>query len=89
MRKYIVKIYKFSNTQNKIYKNKGWLFLVLVNKDEFKEMVERGFINSDDYATTMKKHSKSKRHKHYCREDKYEKYIRWKQKQQNKQQRMT
>ena len=60
MGEYIVKIYKFSNTQNKIFTNKGWLFLVLVNKDEFKEMVERGFINYDDYATTMKKHSKSK-----------------------------
>ena len=44
-------------------------------------MVELGFINCDDYAITMRKHSKSRRHKHYCREDKYNKYLKWKSKQ--------
>jgi hypothetical protein len=40
-------------------------------------MMELGFIKKDNYATTMKQHSKSKRHKHYCQEDKYEKYLKW------------
>ena len=52
-----------------------------VIKQEFDEMIERGFLKQGDYATTMKQHSKAKRHKHYCREDKYEKYLRWKSKQ--------
>lgn len=55
--------------------------MILVSKYEFKEMVELGFINCDDYAITMRKHSKSRRHKHYCREDKYNKYLKWKSKQ--------
>ena len=76
MREYIIKIY---NLKYMIYK--GWLFLILVSKYEFKEMVELGFINCDDYAITMRKHSKSRRHKHYCREDKYNKYLKWKSKQ--------
>lgn len=57
------------------------VFLKLVRQDEFKEMVERGFIKQGEYATTMKKHSKAKRHKHYCQEDRYEKYLKWKEKQ--------
>jgi hypothetical protein len=57
------------------------IFLKLVSKSEFKEMMELGFIKKGNYATTMKKHSKSRRHKHYCQEDKYEKYLKWKEKQ--------
>lgn len=56
----------------------------LVNKDEFNEMRELGFITKENYATTMKKHSKSRRHKHYVQEDRYEKYLKWKEKQKNK-----
>ena len=57
---------------------KGEIFLIFVNKENFKEMVELGFIKQGDYATTMKNHSKSKRHKHYIREDKYAKYLKYK-----------
>ena len=47
-------------------------------------MRERGFITKENYATTMKKHSKSRRHKHYVQEDRYAKYLKWKEKQKNK-----
>jgi hypothetical protein len=57
------------------------IFLKLVSKSEFKEMMELGFIRNGNYATTMKKHSKGRRHKHYCQEDKYEKYLKWKENQ--------
>ena len=56
-------------------------FLKLVNRDEFKEMMELGFIKHGDYAQTMKHHSKAKRHKHYVREDKYDRYLKYKDKQ--------
>ena len=58
--------------------------MILVSNDEFKEMFEKGFVKQNDYAVTMKNHSKSKRHKHYVREDKYEKYLRHKANLQNK-----
>ena len=52
--------------------------MVLVRKDEFNEMLERGFIKQGDFAQTMKSHSKARRHKKYVREDKYDKYLKWK-----------
>ena len=52
--------------------------MVLVRKDEFDEMLTRGFIKQGDFAQTMKNHSKAKRKKKYVREDKYEKYLKWK-----------
>ena len=58
--------------------------MILVSNDEFKEMFEKGFVKQNDYAVTMKNHSKSKRHKHYVREDKYEKYLKWKENQDKK-----
>jgi hypothetical protein len=56
-------------------------FLKLVNRDEFKEMMDLGFIKLGDYAQTMKHHSKGKRHKKYVREDKYDRYLKYKEKQ--------
>lgn len=58
--------------------------MVLVRKDEFDEMLERGFVKQGDFAQTMKNHSKAKRKKKYVREDKYEKYLKWKQNQDKK-----
>ena len=55
--------------------------MVLVRKDEFNEMLERGFIKQGDFAQTMRNHSKAKRKKKYVREDKYEKYLKWKENQ--------
>lgn len=55
--------------------------MVLVRKDEFNEMLEKGFIKQGDFAQTMKNHSKAKRKKKYVREDKYERYLKWKQNQ--------
>lgn len=58
--------------------------MVLVRKDEFNEMLERGFIKQGDFAQTMRNHSKAKRKKKYVREDKYEKYLKWKENQDKK-----
>ena len=55
--------------------------MVLVRKDEFNEMLKRGFIKQGDFAQTMRNHSKAKRKKKYVREDKYEKYLKWKENQ--------
>ena len=55
--------------------------MVLVRKDEFNEMLERGFIKQGDFAQTMRNHSKAKRKKKYVREAKYEKYLKWKENQ--------
>lgn len=52
--------------------------MTFVSNENFKEMLELGFVKQGDYATTMKNHSKSKRHKHYVREDKYMKYLKYK-----------
>ena len=68
----------FSNKQNNILYLKGWIILKLVSNENFKEMLELGFIKRGDFATTMKSHSKARRHKHYIREDKYEKYLKYK-----------
>lgn len=56
----------------------------LVSQEEFKEMMEFGFLKQGDYAQTMKHHSKAKRHKKYVREDKYAKYLKWKNTQKTK-----
>lgn len=53
----------------------------LVSKEEFKEMVKLGFIKEGDYAQTMRNHSKSKRHKKYVVEYKYDRYLKYKDKQ--------
>jgi hypothetical protein len=55
--------------------------LKLVSKEIFREMMDLGFIKNGDFAQTMKNHSKSKRHKKYVREDRYEKYLKYKAKQ--------
>lgn len=58
--------------------------MVFVDRENFKEMLDLGFIKQGDFATTMKSHSKSKRHKHYVREDKYDKYLKYKSEQKSK-----
>lgn len=55
----------------------------LVSQEEFTEMRVLGFIKDGEFAQTMKNHSKARRHKKYVREDKYCKYIKYKE-QQNK-----
>lgn len=52
--------------------------MIKISREEFKEMLEKGFIKQGDFAQTMKHHSKAKRHQKYVREDKYEKYLKWK-----------
>lgn len=47
-------------------------------------MLELGFLKPDEWTQTMKKHSKSKRHKKYVVEYKYNKYLKWKNAQKNR-----
>ena len=52
--------------------------MIFVGSEDFKDMLRLGFIKQGDFSTTMRHHSKAKRHKHYVREDKYAKYLKWK-----------
>lgn len=47
-------------------------------------MLELGFLKQGDWTQTMKKHSKGKRHKKYIIEYKYDKYLKWKNAQKNR-----
>jgi hypothetical protein len=58
--------------------------LKLVSQEEFKEMLKLGFIKEGDFAQTMKNHSKAKRHKKYVVEYKYDRYLKYKAEQKNK-----
>jgi hypothetical protein len=59
--------------------------LVKISREEFKEMLELGFLKQDEWTQTMKKHSKGKRHKKYVVEYKYDRYLKWKNAQKRKQ----
>ena len=56
----------------------------LVSKEEFKEMLDLGFIQQGDFTQTMKSHSKARRHKKYVVENKYDRNLRYKDKQNEK-----
>lgn len=58
--------------------------MVQISRDEFAEMLELGFLKQGDWTQTMKKHSKGKRHKKYIIEYKYDKYLKWKNAQKNR-----
>jgi hypothetical protein len=68
----------FSQTNKIIFIIKGWIILRLVSKEDFKEMMELGFIKQGDFTQTMKNHSKSRRHKKYVVEYKHDKYLKYK-----------
>lgn len=55
--------------------------MVQVSREEFKEMMELGFLKQGDWTQTMRHHSKGKRHKKYIVEYKYERYLKHKEKQ--------
>jgi hypothetical protein len=58
--------------------------LVKISREEFKEMMELGFLKQGEWTQTMKKHSKGKRHKKYVVEYKYDRYLKWKNAQKKK-----